>query len=271
MTNPVAEFTPWKAFFYDDLKIRAKIQNFSRVHSKLHLKFVLNASPFFYGAIRVAYFPLRSSIPSSPNPLDLVPASQTPGVWLTPQDMSSAELVLPYLNPSNWLCPLQTSDLSLMGTIRFYVYNQLASANGATGSSITIPHLYETYATPLRTYTTPIQHLYDPCTTPIRHLYTTYTTPIRHLYVTYTTPIRQLCDTYTTPIRHLYDTYTTPIRHLYDTYTTPIRHLYNTYTTSIRHLYDTYTSPIRHLYDTYTTPVRHHHKHLHKHHHKHHR
>lgn len=138
MTNPVAEFTPWKAFFYDDLKIRAKIQNFSRVHSKLHLKFVLNASPFFYGAIRVAYFPLRSSIPSSSNPLDLVPASQTPGVWLTPQDMSSAELVLPYLNPSNWLCPLQTSDLSLMGTIRFYVYNQLASANGATGSSITI-------------------------------------------------------------------------------------------------------------------------------------
>lgn len=128
---------PWPLFFTDS-KIRAKVQNFARIRSKLHIKFVLNASPFFYGAIRVAYFPCKTAFNGVGDPYELVPASQTPGVWLTPQDMSTADLTLPFLCPSNWLNANSLTDYNNMGVLKFYVYSQLQSANGASGASITI-------------------------------------------------------------------------------------------------------------------------------------
>jgi hypothetical protein len=139
MTNPLTTFYPWDLFL-NDTKIRAKVQNFSRYHGKLHLKFVLNASPFYYGAIRVCYFPSRSNVlvPGTSDPYELVPCSQTPGVWLTPQDMSSAEIILPFLSPMNWLNPGYHADEINMGQIRFYIYAQLDSANAVTTSAITI-------------------------------------------------------------------------------------------------------------------------------------
>ncbi len=92
-------FYPWDAFF-GDAKILNKTKNFCRIHCKLHLKFVFNASPFYCGAMRACYFPLKEVTPDY-DLLDLVPCSQTPGAWIEPQNSSSAELVLPYLHPYN--------------------------------------------------------------------------------------------------------------------------------------------------------------------------
>ena len=46
LTNPVHAFAPWFQFL-TDTRIHNKTMNFSRIRGKLHLKFVMNASPFF--------------------------------------------------------------------------------------------------------------------------------------------------------------------------------------------------------------------------------
>ena len=122
MANYAGSFLPWHAYISDS-KVYRKVQNYSRFHGKLHLKFVMNASPFFYGAIRVIYEPRRQFLDHGTSTLELVPASQTPGLWLTPQDMSSAEMVLPFLNENNWINPNSVSSLQDMGRICFYVYS----------------------------------------------------------------------------------------------------------------------------------------------------
>ena len=136
MTNPVSVVKPWYQFFSYPM-IQRKCGNYSRLHCKLHLKFVLNASPFFYGAMRVTYEPRRTFLNGTSANV-LVPASQTPGVWLTPSTQSSAELVLPFISEKNWINPNLINDLNGMGTLSYYVYSQLQSANGATGQAITI-------------------------------------------------------------------------------------------------------------------------------------
>lgn len=137
MPNPVAEYYPFVEYLTKPA-IRAKIQNYCRFRGKLHLKFVVNASPFYYGAMRIAWFPLNTLFPSANLPYELVPGSQAPGVWITPQNMSTAELTLPWITPLNWIDPNITNDLAGLGKIRFMVYSQLASANGANGATISI-------------------------------------------------------------------------------------------------------------------------------------
>ena len=136
-TNIAASTAPWYAYF-SDAKIAPKIQNYGRFHGKLHLKFVMNASPFFYGAIRAVYEPRRQFLQHTTAVNELVPASQLPGVWLTPQNMSSAEMVCPFLHENNWIDPQSITDLNDMGNLNFYVYAPLASANGASSFNITI-------------------------------------------------------------------------------------------------------------------------------------
>ncbi len=136
-TNPVNGFPPWY-FYLRDSKVQRKTQNYSRLHAKLHLKFVMNASPFFYGALRVTYEPRRLFAKATSNANELVQVSQLPGVWLTPQDSTGAELVVPFINDSNWISPQSITEQTNMGFVRFYVYSDLQSSNGTTGASITI-------------------------------------------------------------------------------------------------------------------------------------
>jgi len=129
--------SPWHAYFSDS-KIQPKVKNFGRFHGKLHLKFVMNASPFYYGAIRAVYEPRRQFLRGSTSVNELVPASQLPGVWLTPQSASSAELVCPFIHENNWIDPMNAAELAEMGRLSFYVYSALSSANGAVGFDTTV-------------------------------------------------------------------------------------------------------------------------------------
>lgn len=137
VTNPFTVFRPWTDYF-QDARVQPKIKNFCRIRAKMHLKFVMNASPFFYGALRVCYEPRRNTLQSTATPNELVPVSQLPGVWLTPQDSTGAELVLPYINEKNWINPWLQADTDGMGRLSFYSYSDLKSANGVSGAMITI-------------------------------------------------------------------------------------------------------------------------------------
>jgi hypothetical protein len=128
---------PWSLYF-NTAQIRNKLTNYSRIQCKLHLKFIINASPFYYGSLRACYAPLvdpRSTYTASN---DQVPFSQMPGVYLEPQQMTTAEMVLPFLWPRNWLDVTTLTDFSRMGVLNFLQYANLRSANGVVGTGITV-------------------------------------------------------------------------------------------------------------------------------------
>jgi hypothetical protein len=128
---------PWYLYF-NNVYIKSKLQNFSRLHCSLKLTFRYNASPFYYGAMRVSYDPLSTGKFDPVAVQDIIPLSQTPGVFLEPQVGSSAELILPFIWPHSWLDTAVAASFNQMGKIIFDPFVSLRSANGVTGSGITI-------------------------------------------------------------------------------------------------------------------------------------
>lgn len=128
---------PWHLYF-NTSQIKNKLQNFGKISCRLHLKFIVNASPFYYGSLRACWFPLGDQRGDYVNIVDQVPFSQVPGVFLEPQNMSSAEMILPFVWQRNWLEITTASDFQRMGVLQFLQYANLRSANGVAGSGITI-------------------------------------------------------------------------------------------------------------------------------------
>jgi hypothetical protein len=128
---------PWFEYF-DNAYIKSKLANFSRIHCNLKLTFRFNASPFYYGAMRVSYDVMNSHKFDPLSTEDIIPLSQTPGVLLEPQACSSAELLLPFIWPHSWLNTNIANQFSNMGALIFEPFAQLQSANGVTGTGITI-------------------------------------------------------------------------------------------------------------------------------------
>lgn len=126
----VNAFLPWHLFF-NDPRINKKLINFARLQCTLHLKFILNASPFYYGMLKVNYDPLASGRADSASVLTI---SQMPGPYILPQEMSSVEMTLPFFWPRDYLDICSAADFQSMGKIFYSVFDTLASANGATGS-----------------------------------------------------------------------------------------------------------------------------------------
>lgn len=132
-----AGINPWQLYF-NTAQIKKKLDNYARIRCRLHLKFVLNASPFYFGSLRACYFPLQDSRSVYQNTADQLPFSQVPGVYLEPQNMSTAEMTLPFLYPHNWLDATSLVKFTNMGYLHFLQYANLRSANGVTGAGINV-------------------------------------------------------------------------------------------------------------------------------------
>ena len=141
----LSSISPWNLYF-NNANIKYKLNNFAFMRANLHLKFVLNASPFYYGSMRASYQPLPSFKTSTiiagtsggQANSELMPYSQQPGIWLKPQHSEGADMVLPFFYPRSFLRAQVASDYTDMGTLRFIIYNALASANGVTGTGATV-------------------------------------------------------------------------------------------------------------------------------------
>jgi hypothetical protein len=134
-------FQPWHAFF-NYAAIRKKLDNYYLLRCNLHLKFVVNASPFFYGCSMASYQPLTNF---NPSPIvigaaaeELVPLSQRPHIYVYPQDSQGGEMILPFLYHKNWLDVTSATDLQNMGKVSFQSFGPLLNANGVVGQSIEI-------------------------------------------------------------------------------------------------------------------------------------
>jgi len=134
-------YSPWNLFF-TDTRVQYKLNNFSFIQCKLKIKILINASPFYYGSMYCGYQPLPaltpSTIISSTGTQQLIPYSQRPCVWLSPQHNQGAEMELPFFYFKNWLNAQSASDMTDMGQLTFLNYTALQSANGVTGDGVSI-------------------------------------------------------------------------------------------------------------------------------------
>jgi hypothetical protein len=136
--------TPWYPWFlfFNSTPIKNKINNYAFINCTLKLKFVINASPFYAGAMAFTYCPLQdlngNSIIDDSVGGQLLPYSQRPKVWIFPQTCEGGEMELPFFYHKNWLDLTVADDVKAMGTITPALFAQLFSATGITGTSVVI-------------------------------------------------------------------------------------------------------------------------------------
>lgn len=134
-------FNPWEAFF-DIASIQRKLDNYAFIRCDLKVKFVINASPFYYGSVLASYEPLaglrNSTIEADTMGRETVSRSQQPHVWLMPQTNQGGVLTLPFFYHKNWLKIAERADLTNMGTITMQVLNPLLNANGVVGGGVSV-------------------------------------------------------------------------------------------------------------------------------------
>ncbi len=133
-------FNPWFDYF-NDVRVKKKLDNYAFINCNLHVKFVINASPFYYGMIKAIYKPLQNFAPnqsSGQDALDKVMYSQRSHISILPASNSGGDMILPFFYPKDWLHVGTASDFTGMGEITMYEYDTLNSANGGTVNGTTI-------------------------------------------------------------------------------------------------------------------------------------
>lgn len=134
-------YNPWQLFF-NDARIKYKVNNFAFIQCKLKLKVLINASPFYYGAMIGSYIPnpglTPSTIQNDTGTRYFIPLSQRPHMWIYAQGSKADEMTLPFFYHRNWLNIQSSADLANMGLIDFVNYTTLQSANGVTGVGVSV-------------------------------------------------------------------------------------------------------------------------------------
>lgn len=138
----LATINPWYVFF-NDARIKYKLNNFAFIRCNLKIKIMINASPFYYGALAMPYQPLPNFTPSTIVTTTvaanyLIPTSQRPLLWIYPQSSQGGEMTLPFFYHKNWLRIGTSQDFTDMGQLTFLPYAVLQSANGVVGTGVTV-------------------------------------------------------------------------------------------------------------------------------------
>lgn len=131
---------PWELFF-SDARIKRKLDNFAFLRANLKVKIMVNASPFYHGYALCSYQPLPNFTPStlgSTFNVRRIQLSQRPHLWINPQDNQAGEMTLPFLWPKNWATVKSAVDFRDLGALRIDAFTELASANGVTGTGVSI-------------------------------------------------------------------------------------------------------------------------------------
>ncbi len=142
-TTPV-EIDPWNLYF-NHTSIKKKVDNYYLLRCKLHLKFVINASPFHYGSLLASYKPMQKFITpaviastSLSQDASNVGFSQLPRTYIYPQTSQGGDMSLPFVWLKEWLDITSASETSNMGTLRLCPMTPLQFANSGVGVPITV-------------------------------------------------------------------------------------------------------------------------------------
>lgn len=136
--------SPWDLFF-NDVRIKKKLDNYGLIRCDLKIKIMINASPFFYGHLLASYKPLvpfGGGIIDESTDLRLISMSQRPHLWIYPQENQGGEMTLPFFYHKNWLRVGIRQDFLDMGALNFSAGVPLRNSNGVTAEAIE----YQVYA-----------------------------------------------------------------------------------------------------------------------------
>lgn len=135
---------PWRDYL-NEPSVKNKIQNYSYLQANLHIKLVINASPFYYGFGMMAYRPLQVFTPSTiapefTNSSDgyYMALSQRPHIKFFPQTCEGGEMVLPFFYHKDWLNITNLNEVRDMGELEMYTPISLQQANGVVGSGVSV-------------------------------------------------------------------------------------------------------------------------------------
>lgn len=140
----MGSFKPWRLFFSNTV-IKNKLQNYAYLSCKLHVKTIVNCSPFYYGNAIYSYLPSSAWVrgPNIGNPLAIIQTSQLPHYWVYPQSSQGGELVLPFFWHKTYMdITTAAEDVDQIGTMLKWALTPLKSANGAATGNATL----QTYA-----------------------------------------------------------------------------------------------------------------------------
>jgi len=150
-SSPLAEeFNPW-VLWSGDTRVNKKLSNYAFFRGNLHLRFVINGSPFIYGRAIAAYAPMMPynaplnlllgnglSVGQSNQPI-LNYFSQLQNEYLDPSSSHSIDMSLPFISAKNWVRlyreDLDASsyeslpDFMAMGSIMIQQMNSLKLGN----------------------------------------------------------------------------------------------------------------------------------------------
>lgn len=139
---------PWYLYLNNSV-ITNKLKNYAFLRAKLCIKIVVNATPFHFGLVRVAYEPSINATntgdrygkirvnPSTSAPY-IIPYSQLPGTWVLPADNAGGEIHVPFFRFNNWLPLTSAAAAKTMGNLSYYCAYPLTVASSSGSTSITI-------------------------------------------------------------------------------------------------------------------------------------
>lgn len=132
---------PWH-LWANTTSVKNKLNNYSWFRGDLHLKFVISASPFYYGLTKVTYLPSHvhkgENIVADAATRYFIPYSQRPHVDLDPHNCSPISMKLPFIWHQNFINVQSASSITELGKLVYLIYADLNSANGAVGTGITV-------------------------------------------------------------------------------------------------------------------------------------
>jgi len=138
---------PWNAFLTNP-RVLKKIANFGYIRGNLKIRVLTNASPFYYGAMRVCYQPLqtfKSDSILSTGVQSCIPYSQRDGFMIRPGANEAYEMTLPFFYQANKydITSIMTGgNANELGKLDYVIFAPLQSANSVASANVTV----DTYA-----------------------------------------------------------------------------------------------------------------------------
>lgn len=139
--------TPWSSYLSNET-VKNKVKNYAYLRAKLHLKVVVNSSPFYYGALQLAYHPytleqacihygIDGFARSTKVPSGLRPYLQStlPNIVLEADKSKGGEMILPFIYDRNFLDLRSYTGVERLGILSFQELAQLTSASSGTAKA----------------------------------------------------------------------------------------------------------------------------------------
>lgn len=125
---------PWDLYF-SNTRVKNRLCNYNLLRCNLHIKIVINGTPFHFGRMMVSYLPLTNYDKFSTTTVtttgDLIEMSQRPHIFLNPTCCGGGEMTLPFFWHFNYLNIVE-GDWAEMGTLQLQEMTPLQHANLAT-------------------------------------------------------------------------------------------------------------------------------------------